>query len=72
MKIEFEQEYLRELFEEGKTSGKKYRFQPQVIRQFQKTISRVRDAGKIEDLYLIGSLNYEKLGGDKKGLNLCV
>jgi len=26
MKIEFEHEYLRELYEEGKASGKKHRF----------------------------------------------
>lgn len=39
MIIEFEQEYLRELYEEGKASGKKHRFQPQVIKQYKKTIT---------------------------------
>ena len=34
MIIEFEQEYLCELYEEGKVSGKKHRFQPQVIKQY--------------------------------------
>jgi proteic killer suppression protein len=68
MRIEFEQEYLRELYEEGKASGKKHRFQPQVIRQYQKAVLRLEMADKIEDLFYIGSLNYERLTGDKKGL----
>ena len=67
MKIEFEEEYLRELFEEGRASGKKHRYQPQVIIQYKKTINRLRDARRIEDLYFIGSLNYEKLSGKKNG-----
>lgn len=68
MIIEFEQEYLRELYEEGKASGKKHRFQPQVIKQYKKAIERLEIADKIEDLYHVGSLNYEKLSGNKKGL----
>jgi proteic killer suppression protein len=68
MKIEFEHEYLRELYEEGKASGKKNRFQPQVIKQYKKTIDRLGDVNKIEDLYAFSSLNYEKLSSDKKGL----
>jgi toxin HigB-1 len=68
MKIEFGHEYLRELYEEGKASGKKYRFQPQVIKQYIKTVNRVKNENRIEDLFVISSLNYEKLSGDKKGL----
>jgi proteic killer suppression protein len=68
MKIEFEHEYLRELYEEGKTSGKKNRFQPQVIKQYIKTVNRIRNENRIEDLFVISSLNYEKLSGDKMGL----
>jgi proteic killer suppression protein len=68
MKIEFEQAYLQELYEQGKASGKKHRFQPQVIKQYKKAIERLEIADKIEDLYPVGSLNYEKLSGDKNGL----
>jgi len=68
MTIEFEQVYLRELYEEGKASGKKHRFQPQVIKQYRKTLERLEYASRIEDLFLISSLNYEKLLGDKEGL----
>jgi proteic killer suppression protein len=60
--------YLRELYEEGKASGKKHRFQPQVIKQYRKTVERLEYASRIEDLFLISSLNYEKLLGDKEGL----
>jgi proteic killer suppression protein len=68
MIIEFEQEYLRELYEEGKASDKKHRFQPQVVKQYKKAIERLEIADKIEDLYHVDSLNYEKLSGIKKGL----
>lgn len=68
MIIEFEQEYLRELFEEGKASGKKHRFQPQVIKQYIKTVKRLEFAARIEDLFQISSLNYEKLSGNKSDL----
>ncbi len=67
MIIEFQQEYLREIYEENKASGKKYRFQPQVIRQYRKTVNRLRDAKTTEELFTIKSLNYEKLAGGKAG-----
>jgi proteic killer suppression protein len=31
MKVEFKKEYLRELYENGKTTDKKHRFQPQIV-----------------------------------------
>lgn len=68
MIIEFEQNWLRELYEEGKTSNRKYRFQPTVIKQYRKTIDRLKPFDKIEQLYFVRSLNYEKLTGNKKGL----
>ena len=68
VEIEFEQDYLRELYELGKTSNKKYRFQPSVTKQFKNTIDKLRNANRIEDLFPFKSLNYEKLVGDKAGL----
>jgi len=68
MKIEFEQEYLRQLYEEGKASGKKHPFQPQIIKQYKKTVDKLKAALTIEELFPIASLNYEKLVGNKKGL----
>lgn len=34
MIVQFEIDYLKELFEKGKCSDKRYRFQPQVIRKY--------------------------------------
>lgn len=68
MEIEFEKEYLKQLYEDGKTKNKKYRFQKVVIKKFKNTIDKLRVANRIEDLYPIKSLNYEKLIGDKKGI----
>ena len=68
MEIEFEKDYLRELYEVGKTSSKKYRFQQSVTNQFKNTVDKLRNANRIEDLFPFKSLNYEKLVGDKSGL----
>ncbi len=68
MKIEFEKDYLRELYEDGKAKGKKHRFQPAIIKKYKNTIDKLRPLGRIEDLFLFKSLNYEKLIGNKKGL----
>lgn len=68
MKIIFEEEYLEELYSEGKAKNKKYRFQNSVIKKYKETIDKLRNAKKIEDLFPMKSLNYEKLIGNKKGL----
>lgn len=68
MEIEFEQDYLRELYEEGRAKGKKHRFQPSIIKKYKSTVDTLRVAKCIEELFLFRSLNYEKLTGDKKGL----
>ena len=59
MFIEFDKDYLRELFEQGRTSDKKHRYQPEVIKGYQ----------NVEMLYRLNSLNYEVLKGDKKGIS---
>jgi proteic killer suppression protein len=38
MIIEFEKEYLRELYETGSTTDKKYRFQPDIVKRYQSRI----------------------------------
>ncbi|MGQ1890684.1 type II toxin-antitoxin system RelE/ParE family toxin [Thermophagus sp. OGC60D27] len=68
MKIVFKKEYLKELYEDGKSRNKKYRFQPGVIKKYIQTIDKLRVANSIEELFPIKSLNYEKLSGDKNGL----
>lgn len=68
MIIEFEKNYFEELYTEGKTKSKKHRFQKTVIKQYKKTIDKLRVARRVEDLYPIASLNYEKLSGKKEGM----
>jgi len=68
MEITFEKDYLKELYENGKARSKKHRFQPSVVKKYIQTIDKLRVAKNTEELYPIKSLNYEKLIGDKKGL----
>lgn len=68
MVIEYNQEYLRELYEQGRCIDKKHRFQPQVIQKFQKRVDTLIAATKKEDLFAFRSLNFEALHGDKEGI----
>jgi proteic killer suppression protein len=68
MEIEFEQEYLKELFTEGKTKNRKIRFQQSVIAQYIKTVNALRSAPNTEFLYRLKSLHYEKKSGNLKDI----
>lgn len=69
MNVEFEKEYLVDLYEKGYTNDKKHRFQPQIVNGYLKCVKALLNASQIEDLYQYKSLNYEKLKGDKKGIS---
>lgn len=69
VKVTFEQTYLKELYDEGKTSDKKHRFQPDIVKRYQQRIKTLVSAPRIETLYQIKSLNYEVLKGDKEGVS---
>ena len=68
MEIKFDKTYLEELFYTGKTTDKKYRFQPQIAKKYRKTIDILESVTGIEDLFRYNSLRYEALRGDKEGL----
>ena len=68
MKIDFDKKHLEELYLNGKTKNKKHRLQPNVVKKYIQTIDKLRAANNIEELYPIKSLNYERLSGNKKGL----
>lgn len=68
MEINFDKEYLRELYETGKATDKRHRFQPQIVSKYRKTIDLLESLDVVEDLYRYHSLNYEVLKGDKAGL----
>ena len=69
MYIEFDKEYLRELFENGHTNDRKYRYQPEVIRGYQKAVFTIISVNTITDLFRFNALNYEALHGDKEGIS---
>ena len=69
MRIEFDKEYLKDLYYDGKTEEKKYRFQPQVIAKYVKVVNILESVSRIEDLFRYKSLNYEALSGDLNGLD---
>lgn len=67
MIVTYEEEYLRQLYEDGKCKDKKHRYQPDIVRRYQKVIRFLIAASSIEALWPIKSLNYEVLTGDKAG-----
>lgn len=67
MIVTFEEEYLQQLYEDGKCKDKKHRYQPDIVRRYQKAIRFLLAASSIENLWPIKSLNYEVLTGDKAG-----
>ena len=54
MIVTFEQEYLRELYEEGKASDKKHRFQPQIVRKYGRTIDLMKKLPNVMGLAQYG------------------
>lgn len=68
MKIIFEKQYLEDLYRDGITSKKKYKFQSDVVKRYVQKIEILRALENIMQLKEFRSLRYEKLKGDKKGL----
>ena len=68
MVVAFEKEYLRDLYETGK-SDKKHRFQPDIVKRYKRGIDYLKQARNIEELFLLPSLHYEVLKGDKAGVS---
>lgn len=68
MIVTFQHAYLKELYENGKTSDKKHRFQPSIVKRYSDRINYMMMASSKEDLYTIKSLHFEALQGNKKGL----
>ncbi|MDR1883290.1 MAG: hypothetical protein LBR26_11005 [Prevotella sp.] len=53
MNVEFEKEYLRDLYEFEKTSDKKHRVQPQVVNGYVKCVKALQKVIRMEDLRTI-------------------
>lgn len=69
MVVTFEETYLQDLYEKGKTDDKKYRYQPDIIRRYQKCVHLLKNSPDITALAKYNSLNYEVLKGDKLGVS---
>jgi proteic killer suppression protein len=69
MEIKFDKEYLSEMYYKGQSSDRKHRFQPQVVRKYQRCIDLLEGAASIETLYQYNALNYEVLKGEKAGIS---
>ena len=68
MVVTFNEDYLREYYEEGKSDNKKHRYQPSVIKSYKRSIDYLKAASSKEDLYPIKSLHFEALHGNKEGI----
>lgn len=69
MIVTFEKEYLRDLYETGKTTDKKHRFQPEIITRYRQNIYLMCQVADTNSLAKYKSLNFENLKGDKLGIS---
>jgi len=69
MDVVFEKDYLQEMYQMGKTTDKKHRFQLAIVRKYIRTIDIMIDQPNMLSLKKYKGLNYEKLKGDKAGLS---
>lgn len=67
MVVIFDKKYLEELYVDGKTMNKHYRFQPDIVSRYIKVINIMKNASNTNDLTRLGGLHYKQLAGDKKG-----
>jgi len=69
MIVTFEKEYLRDLYETGKTVDKQHRYQPGIVRKYKFCVNSLKSASGITAIKKIKSFNYEELKGSKHGIS---
>lgn len=70
MSIEFDNAALEELYTTGKTQDHQYkRLSNDIVKRFVKVVNYLKAARRLEDLFLIKSLHYEKKKGDLNGVD---
>lgn len=67
MVVTFNEEYLEKLYTKGETGVKKLRFQPQIVRGYQKGIKYLIQAKRKEDLFPFKSLSFRSLAWRQGG-----
>ena len=68
MEITFEKDYLKELYYDGRCSDKRHRYPPQIVKKYVRTVDILDAVDRVTDLYRFNALHYEKLVGDKDGI----
>lgn len=69
MDIIFKKQYLEDLFTGKVKAYREYKSNPQLVKQYIKTINTLKSITRIEQLYQIKSLSYEKKEGNLKGIS---
>ena len=69
MNVKFETKALEDLYLSGTTEDKQYnRLSKDIVKRYIKVVNYLRAARRIEDLFAIKSLHYEKKMGNLKGV----
>ena len=70
MNIEFDNTALEELYTNGETQDHQYkRLSKDIVKRYVKVVNYIRGARRLEDLFQIKSLHYEKKKGDLNGVD---
>lgn len=70
MNIEFDNTGLEELYTWGATKDNRYkRLSKDIVKRYIKVVNYIKAARRVEDLFLIKSLHYEKKKGDLNGVD---
>lgn len=71
MTIDFDNKALEELYTKGVTKDNSYRrLSRDIVKRYIKVVNYIKAARRVEDLFLIKSLHYEKKKGDLKGVDV--
>lgn len=68
MEIDFENEYLEDIYQGIRITGKP-KYQKDVINKFIKVVNILKSIPRIETMFQMNSLNYEKLLGNRADLS---
>lgn len=69
MLVTFQEEYLKELYNDGQAKDKQHRFQPHIIKKFTRIVDLMIEQKDVMGLAKYGGLHYEHLHGVKEGLS---
>lgn len=70
MKVDFKFKALEELYIQGTTKDRQYkRLSKDIIKQYVKVVNYIKAVSRLEDLFLIKSLHYEKKKGSLNGVD---